>query len=503
MEEIASYTTRLFQAMKMVQEVSPTDLFIAAGRSKQIDDDDQREADIASVANEFPKLASEDKTWLCRRLGRAITHRRQFLLNVLQNGSNQQSGTLRNAHQRHDESREQGSPSIPPLHDSGGPTTHATNQSPETPISSRMPNLFKLQVAYQVRREPFRPFPQGNIPTDSGTSSVHADRAMHSQETDTARGRQILRSNNIDPDTWAQDQILQLSKASLMERTRVFAYYRIYEKHMHQQARLEKEVECPFCCEVYRIENEREWHRHVYKDFRAYVCTFPECNMSYFDDVDEWFNHEMKNHRICFQCPICQEDVYDAEQQYLDHMRSSHRAVLESGDTQAILEIGKRPIESISVAECPFCTTWPANAAQTITYAGAPSRVSPVDFKRHLASHLEEVALLSLPIPGSDGRMPASVLRSQAVHEEEIEPSAPPNRDSDTMVTTSDRPKRLSSMIDESWRPAAPEYESTKDWLERQQYELSAQTVHMGDENDTGSDVNSDRKNVKKSDASQ
>lgn len=489
--------------MKMVQDVSPTDLFIAAGRSKQIDNVDQREADIASVANEFPKLASKDQAWLRQRLGRDITHRRQFLRNVRQNSSNRQSGTLQYAHRRHDESREQSSSFIPPPHDSGRPTTHAIDESSETPISSRIPDLFKLQVAHQVRREPFQPFPQGNLPTDLGTSSPPADRATHSQETDTTRARQILRSNNIDPDTWAQDQILQLSKAPLMERTRAFHSYRIYEKRVHQQARLEREVECPFCCEVHRIENEREWHRHVYKDLRAYVCTFPECNMPCFDHVDEWFNHEMKNHRICFQCPMCQEDAYDAEQQYWDHMWSSHRAVLESGDTQAILEIGKRPIESISVAECPFCTTRPAKAAQTITDAGAPSRVSPVDFKRHLASHLEEVALLSLPIPGSDGRMPASVLRSQAVHEEEIEPSAPPNRDSDTMVTTSDRPKRLSSMIDESWRPAAPEYESTKDWLERQQYELSAQTVHMGDENDTGSDVDSDRKNVKKSDASQ
>jgi hypothetical protein len=133
-----------------------------------------------------------------------------------------------------------------------------------------------------------------------------------------------------------------------------------------------------------------------------------------FDDVDEWFNHEMKHHRITYQCPVCKRSAYDGELQYLDHMRSSHHAAAASGDTQVILQIGKQPTESISAAECPFCTTWPAIAAHTITDAGASSRVSPVHFKRHLASHLEEVTELSLPTPDSDMRTSASVVEPQA-----------------------------------------------------------------------------------------
>ena len=470
--------------MEMVHEVSPVDPFIAASQSRQIDEDDQREVDIAYMAKKFPKLASEDQVWLLQRFGRANTHRRQFVRYMQQNHGKIQPGTLRYAYPRHDELRKQAPSSTPPSHSPGGPTTQAINQSSETSIFSRIPDLFKLQVAFQISHESFRPFHRGDILGGSGVDSSPSDQAARSKETDIAH--QILRSSDIDPNTWAQDQILQLGNASLMERTRVIRLYRSYMERMHRQARIVQDIECPFCYEVLRVKSEQDWHRHLYQDLRAYICTFRECNMLYFDNVDEWFNHEMKHHRISFQCPICQGVAYDGELQYLGHMRSSHRAVVESGDTQGILQIGKRPMKSISVAECPFCTTWPANEAQTIADAGASSRVSPVDFKGHLAPHLEEVALLSLPIPGSDGHISASVAMSQAVQEGRNERPAQPHRNCETPFTTLAGLTLDPLMVDRSWRAAGVGDDmSTYQWLYEQQGELPAATIHLGEDNDT------------------
>ena len=46
-------------------------------------------------------------------------------------------------------------------------------------------------------------------------------------------------------------------------------------------------IECPFCFRIRRFRSEGQWRRHVFSDLRAYVCTFPDCDVAYFGDMNE------------------------------------------------------------------------------------------------------------------------------------------------------------------------------------------------------------------------
>lgn len=99
--------------------------------------------------------------------------------------------------------------------------------------------------------------------------------------------------------------------------------------------------ECPYCYFVITSKNRAAWTRHVFKDLSPYVCVFPSCvtpNKMY-DSRHGWFEHELKY-----------------------HLNDSI-----SPDTTA--------------ADCPLCTT-------SILFAR---------LDRHLARHLEELALFALP----------------------------------------------------------------------------------------------------------
>lgn len=82
-----------------------------------------------------------------------------------------------------------------------------------------------------------------------------------------------------------------------------------------------KEVECPFCFRIKRFKSERVWRLHVFSDLRPYVCTFPDCEGPYFGNVNEWFRHEMQNHRVTYTCRLCPNNTFLAQERYLIHVQ--------------------------------------------------------------------------------------------------------------------------------------------------------------------------------------
>ena len=101
--------------------------------------------------------------------------------------------------------------------------------------------------------------------------------------------------------------------------------------------------QCPICCYMITVSGQREWMKHVFFDLQPYVCIFEECKIPLllYENRRDWFAHVANNHLS--------------------------RAEATSG------------IQHIS---CRLCQ----QALQTV----------PV-IRRHLARHLEEVALFSLP----------------------------------------------------------------------------------------------------------
>jgi uncharacterized C2H2 Zn-finger protein len=97
-------------------------------------------------------------------------------------------------------------------------------------------------------------------------------------------------------------------------------------------------VECPYCYYIIVIRDRKAWARHVFQDISPYICPFE-------------------------QCPTANR-LYWRQREWYSHIQSQHSHMLETG--------------SLS---CPLCK----NALQ-------PSLI-----KRHLAGHMEELALFAVP----------------------------------------------------------------------------------------------------------
>jgi hypothetical protein len=97
--------------------------------------------------------------------------------------------------------------------------------------------------------------------------------------------------------------------------------------------------QCPICYYIVTVSNEREWMKHVFFDLQPYVCTFTDCKtpLSLYENRRDWFNHVAASH------------------------------------------LGQYPRQEM---QCPLC----------------PESVRSLPIiRRHLARHLEELALFSLP----------------------------------------------------------------------------------------------------------
>ena len=79
--------------------------------------------------------------------------------------------------------------------------------------------------------------------------------------------------------------------------------------------------------------------------------------------------------------------------------------MLEDGEQQLVLDIARKPLDQIPAQDCPCCSEWVDRLNKRAAVASIPSDTSnhilsvvPAVFKRHLASHLEQLALFAIPI---------------------------------------------------------------------------------------------------------
>ena len=83
-----------------------------------------------------------------------------------------------------------------------------------------------------------------------------------------------------------------------------------------------KPFECPYCFFVMDIKSKSAWIRHIFKDIKPYVCTFPDCSIPdrLYDSRREWYSHETTEHgREDFQCHLC-KDILRSSKHYERHV---------------------------------------------------------------------------------------------------------------------------------------------------------------------------------------
>lgn len=144
---------------------------------------------------------------------------------------------------------------------------------------------------------------------------------------------------------------------------------------------------------------------HAFRDLKSYVCTFDDekCKTELFEDRNSWFEHELQHHRSRYTCSLCREGAFASKSEITDHITSAHRS-FSPDQMSMLLDSGRQVPVFFDAYECPFCDDW----AETLQHQGDPSvkivsgekpsvLVSSTRFKRHVATHQEQLAIFAVP----------------------------------------------------------------------------------------------------------
>ena len=126
---------------------------------------------------------------------------------------------------------------------------------------------------------------------------------------------------------------------------------------------------------------------HVFADLRPYICTFPDCKdeLAQFTTRAAWADHELSEHRydLIWNCPEC-PGSFDCTSDWEQHLRKTHQRKFTGLQLRwarlTAYEMYPRPAET---EECPLCRVVLRKPRRT--------------FVKHVARHMEEIALMALP----------------------------------------------------------------------------------------------------------
>ena len=116
-----------------------------------------------------------------------------------------------------------------------------------------------------------------------------------------------------------------------------------------------KPFECPYCFFIIDTQDTLSWTKHIIRDIRPYICTFPACQTPnrLYDSRREWFQHFIRGHHSDnFNCPLCKSDqtsIEDLEHHLARHLEEIALFALPLRDTGAAAEAGEA--SKLSVTE--------------------------------------------------------------------------------------------------------------------------------------------------------
>lgn len=128
------------------------------------------------------------------------------------------------------------------------------------------------------------------------------------------------------------------------------------------------------------------------------MCTFEQCDVKLFPDRHTWFQHELECHRLEWSCHLCSHQSFTSESNLKSHVHIQHADFSTSSQLSALLQVSKQPMDRIPAAACVFCD-WETTLRNSNTSNPADETlvVTVEQFRRHLGSHMEALALFALP----------------------------------------------------------------------------------------------------------
>ena len=139
--------------------------------------------------------------------------------------------------------------------------------------------------------------------------------------------------------------------------------------------------------------------RHVFEDLRPYVCTYQACDVKLYADRDQWFEHELHHHRLRWQCAFCAKAPYNSTKALHHHLNSVHANLVSPTNIDALTQASKTVQDSFAADSCPFCTEWEQKLRESNTQISKDETlaVTAKQFQKHLARHMEQLALFAIP----------------------------------------------------------------------------------------------------------
>ncbi|KAF2744654.1 hypothetical protein M011DRAFT_163604 [Sporormia fimetaria CBS 119925] len=338
-ETIAS----LFRYSMLIRKASPRDRFEKALSSRDSPFDPS--PDIGHVGEKYTHLAQEKKIWLRIRLGKANTQRRQYLRYARDHRTKLSKPATRIQ-----------APVI----------LHASKPMAVPVFALNDPTVAKSEV------------PSRSTLAPTAASTLLAPEVGLAEEN--------LR-DDLSQTSYATSVKEEVNEANLR-------LPRLTDVNKGKGA-----FECPLCWTIVDIRKEKAWRKHAFADLRPYVCTFEACNLQLFSTRQDWFNHELEHHRAVWVCHFCKEKSNSPETAK-DHLRLQHfQQNVTDDQLNALCDASKRPVKEIAASECPFCTEWESKLRQANPDI-APDEaivVTPFQYRSHLGSHMQQLALFALP----------------------------------------------------------------------------------------------------------
>ncbi|TGO46729.1 hypothetical protein BCON_0310g00070 [Botryotinia convoluta] len=164
---------------------------------------------------------------------------------------------------------------------------------------------------------------------------------------------------------------------------------------------------CPYCFTEQEVRTRSAWKKHVFRDLKPYICTFKECDLRMFRSRNEWFAHELQNHRREWVCQQCQHAPFSSSSAYEVHLKSRHQVEFKGSQLKALLLQSEEPVDKISAMACRLCDQWKTSiedkkfdSKRLFLDEGQRSQSYGTrgQFRRHLGRHMEQLTLFALPI---------------------------------------------------------------------------------------------------------
>ncbi|KAB5586279.1 hypothetical protein GE09DRAFT_1166719 [Coniochaeta sp. 2T2.1] len=166
----------------------------------------------------------------------------------------------------------------------------------------------------------------------------------------------------------------------------------------------DKYFECPYCFTVCSTEilRRRAWKAHLVRDLRPYICTYPECRNpeQLYDTRQDWIQHENTCHRTVWRCPSHQDQSFRRLGAFLAHVDDGHVAGVGTAVPESLIRASECTSDD-SDRPCPVCLF---------------STEKTADMSKHIALHLERIALFSIPRSVGEDDDEGGGLGSQSVN---------------------------------------------------------------------------------------